>query len=132
MTQPNINSAHHKKHSEGKTSCASESGPCIVNFGGEEKASIQASLGYWHTYLACSAGKNGWLVCLQQIYQPPFSEILQQRLLHSLVKTLICRMQRIGCCLLNSQALHDQNSAEKDFFCWYHPSTDKDNLKSIF
>ena len=43
--------------------------------------------------LSCSAGENGWLVCLQQIHQLPPSEFLKQRLLHSLVKTVIGRMR---------------------------------------
>lgn len=53
--------------------------------------------------------REKWLVGLFAADSPaPLPEFLKQRLLHSLVKALICWKQMTDCCLLNSQALHDQ------------------------
>lgn len=82
-------------------------------------------------YLACSAGKNGWLVCLQQIYQPPYSKTLQQRLLHS-GENLNLQDAEDGLLSTEQPSSTEPKFTEKDCFCWYHPSTDKANLKSIF
>lgn len=57
-------STRHRKPSQGRASCASESGTYIVNFGGKGRTSIQASLGCWHHFCSHALQERmaGWSV----------------------------------------------------------------------